>query len=180
MANNFTQAIDQSCDLFDDVVKPALYDHLDGTFYAVENTQNYVLDKLDMNAGIDYLYFDGCGMYGVANRIQVSDVNWGTFTIRKNRKSGKRTEYAKRVEAIDKGYLYPQLTIQSYVDNDNNLLASAIAWTVDILKMIELGLCKTQITGYDQIGRASFYAVSWDDMIAQNMDVKIIDGDNLC
>jgi hypothetical protein len=49
-------------------------------------------------------------------------VQWGnarnTFTIRYKRASGAKTEYQKRSEAIlnNKGYLYPYLTIQAYLD----------------------------------------------------------------
>jgi hypothetical protein len=48
------------------------------------------------------------------SRIQTG-VNYKTFTIRNKRKSGARTEYEKRKIAIEKGYLYPYLTVQAYV-----------------------------------------------------------------
>ena len=62
---------------------------------------------------------------------------WDTFTVRFKRKSGAKTEYQKRAEAIlnNRGYLYPYLTIQAYLNkrgDATSLLSCGVVKTKDL------------------------------------------------
>src|SRR5437867_9722686 len=84
---------------------------------------------LDLYAGFDGLLFYPNGACGIASRIQTRyDINgklsskgrypYNTFTVRSSRDNGSKTELEKRREAIqsDGKYLYPHITIQSYLE----------------------------------------------------------------
>lgn len=128
-------------------------------------TVEELADNLDKLAGIDVFHIDKLrGMRGIASRIQPSNKNWHTFTIRHKRQSGARTEYEKRKYAIENNYLYPYLTLQAYTTKDNILIAYALARTRDIIEMIDKGYYKTNETGKYQCGQASFFVVDWYEM----------------
>ncbi len=77
--------------------------------------------QLDMLSGIDaWQIVDGVGIRGISSRIQwvKPGRGWPTFTIRKSRSSGAKTEWAKRVEAKqnpDNGFIKPGLIVHAYV-----------------------------------------------------------------
>ena len=90
----------------------------------------------DRFAGIDAVSIDQRGMRGIALRVQYN-VNWGTFTVRLKRANHYQTEFEKRVEAIQKGYLYPYLTMQVYYDdNAKNIMSGAICRTEDLYEYL--------------------------------------------
>lgn len=164
----------ESSKRFVNVVQPKLKDVLKGEFNIVEGVTIEEMAKiLDTLAGIDVWHIDSLrGIRGIASRIQPSNKNWHTFTIRHKRKSGAMTEYQKRKYAIENNYLYPYLTLQAYTTKDDKLIAYAMARTKDIFEMIDKGHYKTNNTGDDQIGQASFFIVDWYDM--RNKEYKII------
>lgn len=143
-----------------------------GEFEIVEGvTKDKMSRLLDTLAGIDLWHINTKhGIRGVANRVQYS-TNYKTFTIRKSRESGARTEYEKRAFAIEHELLYPVLTLQGYLEKSGEVLGFAIAKTVDIINMIKDGNCTIRKTGSDQIGQASFYVVNWQQM--KNLNYKI-------
>jgi hypothetical protein len=100
---------------------------------------------LDVMAGIDaWQVVPKLGvMRGIASRVQwgskSSRFPYNTFTIRYNRPSGHTTEFAKRLQAIeaaDKGWLYPHLTIQAYLDGDT-VLSVGVVRTADLFAFAE-------------------------------------------
>lgn len=168
MANTFKTDLSESTIDFKNIVMPILRDLLNGgEFDVVEGIAiDELAKKLDLYAGIDVFYTSpNFGMMGIASRIQKDGNNWRTFTIRKSRDSGTRTEYEKRVYARKHDYLNPHLTMQAYLDRDRTTcLGLAVTRTNYILDCIAMGFYKENKTGWDKYGQASFYVVRWDDM----------------
>ena len=75
--------------------------------------------------------------------------------------------------AIEKGYLYPYLTIQAYISENNELLSYAIAKTEDIINAIDNGLCYKNHTSKNQIGQAESFVVKWYDMKKAGYEIII-------
>ena len=114
---------------------------------------------------------------GIASRIQARPRGdsgafpYNTFTVRKSRDSGTRTEYVKRREAIadNEGYLYPHFTIQAYVEKwvEGPLLSLGIARTSDIIYKIEawqIDGCPVRDDIYvrgNKDGQSDFYVLEW-------------------
>lgn len=103
-------------------------------------TTNLVRD-FDTLAGIDAWHMhDAVGaMRSIASRVQWGR-NWRTFTIRVSRPTGGKTEFAKRLFALDnpdQGWLFPVLTIQAYVAEpagQGRLLGAAIVRTRELFE----------------------------------------------
>lgn len=107
-------------------------------------------EDLDALAGIDAWHIvDGKGMRGIASRVQGDDridtLNnpaYRSFTVRKERTSGSKTEWVKRREQLglsggDKsGYISPHLTVQSYVDT-SGLMAAYMVRTRDLYQFAQ-------------------------------------------
>jgi len=90
---------------------------------STEGSDILICKWLDQYSGIDLIGKKNDNLMTIASRIQW-DKNYKTFTIRYKRTSGAKTEYDKRIEAIEKGYLYPGWTLQAYMKGifDNNEL----------------------------------------------------------
>lgn len=74
---------------------------------------------LDVMSGIDaWQVVDGLGIRGIASRVQWGDTDWATFTVRKTRTSGARTEWDKIEQAArlaERGFIRCHLVVQAYV-----------------------------------------------------------------
>jgi hypothetical protein len=143
--NDWRRDLGASSQAFVNFAWPAVKDLCGGgTLELVESTTAEGFQKqLDVLAGIDsWQLLDGRGyMRGIASRMQQSDNNWKTFTIRKSRSSGARTELEKRLEQIaraEEGALYPYLTVQGYVRHWTNgpLIGAAVVRTADLYKFV--------------------------------------------
>lgn len=94
-----------------------------------DSTAEGLTRSFDVLAGIDAWHLnDELGfMRGVASRVQWGSA-WNTFTIRMSRDSGTKTEFEKRLDAIEqhdiRGDLYPVLTVQAYLDRQGGSLLS--------------------------------------------------------
>lgn len=132
--------------VFVDIVWPAITDIVGGgRLKPVEgNAEKGLEQDLDMLAGIDgFQMLDKQGvMRSIATRVQWIPPQrsaYRTFTIRKSRPNGAKTEREKRLDAIehrDLGCLYPHLTIQAYVRKSTEELLS-----VGIIRTIDLFAC---------------------------------------
>jgi len=173
---DFKKSLSRSMQQFEDVLQCELSGILKGDLKVVEGiTIEEMAKLLDTLAGIDVWYINKLnGMRGIASRIQTGP-NYRTFTIRNKRRSGAKTEYEKRKIAIEKGYLYPYLTVQAYVSDNDRLLSFAIAKTEDIIDAIDNGLCYKNHTGSEQIGQAEFYVVKWTVMKNSGYEIIIMD-----
>lgn len=171
---DFKGAISRSSEQFKGCLESELKGVLKGEFVIAEGvtTDNFA-KQLDILAGIDIWHIDQLrGMRGVALRIQTGYKNWHTFTVRGKRDSGVKTEYQKRLEAIENNYLYPYLTVQAYVTPKTELIACAIVKTIDLIAMVSSGNCELRKTGKGQIGQAEFYVVDWYAM--KNYGYKVV------
>jgi hypothetical protein len=150
----------------------------EGRLEIVESsTAKGLLHDFDTLAGIDawQLLDDHGYMRGIASRVQVGAA-WGTFTVRKSRSSGARTEFEKRVEAIRKqreGALYPALTIHAYVRDYRNgpLLSAAMVYTADLYKYLEIAISEGR-ANTRKASNAEFYWVSWQDLDASGVQIR--------
>jgi hypothetical protein len=122
--------------------------------------------ELDQEAGIDAWTLDTeRGMRGIASRVQWN-INYRTFTIRKERESGAKTEFEKRLYAIRNDWLYPFYTVQAYIsiaENKRELLSVAWCKTKDLIEYIEEGALGEDyyIKTVDNNGKADFFVVPW-------------------
>lgn len=121
------EAIKRSSHTFQHVVWPAISDIFGGAqIIPVETvTDSEMTRMLDVYAGVDMWMVLGDLMYPVASRVQYGPTAWDTFTVRYSLASGNRTEYQKRRESIDRGSLYPRITMQAYVHDDRLL---SVGW----------------------------------------------------
>jgi len=106
----------------------------------IETSDNEVLQMFDRFSGIDAIQVTrDHAIRGVAIRVQWGRA-WNTFTIRYRLSSGAKTEYAKRVDAIENEKLYPHLTVQVYLSNDSSrILSAAIIQTRELYRQIREG-----------------------------------------
>ena len=153
-----------------------------GEIMPVEGDDNEVCKMLDMTCGTDYfhVYADRGLVWGVASRVQEYDPDkdfcnkgpFNTFTIRKERASGARTELDKRRYAIKKGGVYPFLTMQAYINIKTGKIESlAVVKTTDLMEYIDKGSAEERHTGKDQHGQAAFLFVPWDALIKDGYNV---------
>lgn len=162
------EAIRKSADDFNRLVKPIASIYLRSTFKTIEGvTDDEVTMALDRLSGIDAWCFHKHGIRGVGSRMQRTHKYFRTFTIRKSIASGNETEYDKRKRAIEKGWLYPVLTVHSYATIDGSRLRGfAFAKTKDIIEAIDKGLGNPDVgrTGAGLCGQATFEIIPWDTM----------------
>lgn len=132
---------------FSNIVEPAICDWFDGEVINVENvTESEIAEALDVNAGIDY-WRVGDLMSGIGSRVQWLDETrfasepYDTFTVRCETEYGvQRSEYEKRLEAIEDGGLYPRQTVQAYLDTRHGeLLSVGAVSTEELIKHIKNG-----------------------------------------
>lgn len=173
MSSTFAQALHKSTDRFSRLIEPDLREVMGGEFMAVEGDNHPLAKALDMYSGIDIIHISDKGIKGIGSRIQTSDKCWETFTFRKARESGADTEYKKRKHSIENGFIYPELTLQAYVNNNDELLGYAVVKTQDLLKLIDDGHHHIQHTGFNQKGQASFYVVKWDNFRQNDLPIFI-------
>ena len=176
MVGSFEQNQLWAKQLFLEHVAPHLLSHLPGTIHVIEGDPHPICRLLDRSGGIDYLHESPHGLLrGIANRVQRGNRNWATFTVRKERMSGAHTEYEKRTAAIAVNALSPFFTVHSYFDTQDQLLGYAIARTEQIFEAIHQGLFGQRQTGGQQIGQATFFHVSWRDLLANGTPIIIYD-----
>ena len=176
MIGNFEQNQLWANRLFMSKVTPHLLSHLPGKIHVLEGDPHPLCRLLDITGGIDYLHESPHGLLrGIASRVQSGSRNWATFTIRKERSSGARTEYEKRCAAIAANALYPFFTVQSYFDTQGQLLGYAIVRTDQLFKVIQQGQYSENQTGDRQIGQATFLYVLWRDLIKGKTPIIMYD-----
>jgi hypothetical protein len=170
MSDSWKDDLKDSVKDFRDQVAPVIEDWTDGRNVSVEAvTDDEMAEELDQTAGVDSWNVKHDDIVrGVASRVQYLnrlpfDSPPDTFTVRKERPSGAKTEFEKRLYAIRKGGLYPHWTTQAYVDEPRGeLLSVGRVRTKDLIEHIEDG--SEDNDDYYVVnppGEASFYAVSW-------------------
>lgn len=128
MRVDVAKALTESAQDFLDVVWPVVREEPEfagGELIQVEGTHTEAMRRhLDILGGIDawLIQRPENRMAGIAVRIQWrsrSGKDYKTFTIRRRLRSGRPTEYHKRVTAIFGcgDYLFPMWTVQAYLDD---------------------------------------------------------------
>lgn len=156
---------------FTRVVWPVIKEHCGGgTFVPVESASTSGFDSnLDIQAGIDaWQVHQELGIRGIASRVQWGDKAWNTFTVRKSRASGVKTEYEKRLAAItgSGGWLYPHLTVQAYVSKrggTGRLLSVGVIETAELFTYLENAPERV-----NKDGQSSFAYYEWQWIVAKN------------
>lgn len=120
--------------------KAELLSHIKGDLRDVEMDNSPIAKMFDAYCGVDSFQIIDNQVRGVAIRVQWK-VNYKTFTIRYKRANSTKTEYEKRAEAIlgDRGFIYPYLTIQAYLDkrgDAQSVLSCCIVKTYDLYHYI--------------------------------------------
>jgi hypothetical protein len=154
---------------FGRVVAPVIERWCDASSVSVEAvTDNEMADELDQTAGVDsWNVKTGDIIRGVASRVQyVSSIPFDsppdTFTVRKERPSGAKTEYDKRLDAIQNDGLYPHWQTQAYLDQPGgDLLSLARIKTKALIRHIKNGDDGDDYYVMDPEGEASFFCVKW-------------------
>lgn len=160
---NWVDRLNNSNKAFLEIILPKIKKYVgDGIYKPVEIIQDDIAKDLDTLCGIDIWHvIDGVGCRGIASRIQFTEKNWGTFTVRKSRASGHITEYDKRILAIKTGqFIYPYFTCQAYIYN-NRFIGGSLAKTIDIFTAIEQYKFTTRINPMD---KTEFIAIKFLDV----------------
>jgi hypothetical protein len=167
---------------FVQVVAPVLQKWSECENVSVEQvTEERIAEELDQTAGVDSWNIKHDDIIrGVASRVQyVSDMYWtnsppDTFTIRKSRPTGSKTEFKKRLEAIRKGGLFPYWTTQAYLDEPGGeLLSLARVRTEDLIRYINDGDADAgDYYTKSPKGEASFFVVDWWRLKDDGIGVK--------
>jgi hypothetical protein len=170
MSKQWQEDRDQSATDFRKQVAPVLEDWANSRSVSVEAvTDNEMAEELDQTAGVDSWNIKHDEIIrGVASRVQYLDdlpfdTPPDTFTVRKERQSGAKTEFEKRLNAIRKGALYPHWTTQAYLDEPGGeLLSVARIRTKDLIEHINKGSKNNNDYRVKEPQyQASFFAVSW-------------------
>lgn len=175
----------KSAYLFYNLVKPKLEELLKSEIniieeYEEDNSSMFRVSKeLDMYSGVDGWRFDKVNQRHqyIASRIQNTKNGfrpYDTFSIRASRQNSK-TEYEKRIYAIENDWLYPQLTIQTYLnENESEILSLGIVYTRELFLYakdnFELLMSKA-IKNKDN--SSSFITISFTEL-QNNLDSKKI------
>lgn len=126
-----------SAKAFQEIVWPQYQPILGGEIRHVESVSAQGFEKdLDTLAGIDawQIHRESGQIYGVGSRVQPvtrgippGALPYNTFTIRLERHNGYETEYSKRLHAIERGALYPAITIHGYYCASQRTLLSSMS-----------------------------------------------------
>jgi hypothetical protein len=149
-----------------------------GEIIPVEAVTQEVFSKhLDTLAGVDaWLIRAAFGITAIASRVQFvrGSRPFNTFTIRAWRSSGLDTELQKRLRSLnepDRGYLYPHVTIQAYLQSGTNeFLSVAAILTRDLFAHVDKYRDKTN---GDQ--RSGFKVACWRQLRELDTRIRVMD-----
>ena len=184
MSTDIEKSIKQSSLAFEKYVWPMIKESIGGgEIMAVEGVyDNDMAKKLDTISGIDIwqIVDNQKGIRGIANRIQPTGRSWDTFTVRRSLKSGNETEYHKRIRALmhpELGYLYPQITIQAYMNKGYNppILSAGLIRTKDLFDALIQNITSCEVKTVE--GGNTMFVVKWGDLINLGYNVKIFRGE---
>lgn len=138
MYNHWRKDLEASIKALDSIKNTLLPRLISGKIHSIEKADDHILLLLDTKSGIDYIRENETGLQGIASRVQWGSKAWNTFTIRSERHTGAKTEFAKRVEAIRDGYFYPAFTLQAYFTDreTNGFLSVGIIKTINLYNFI--------------------------------------------
>jgi hypothetical protein len=175
--DKFPEALSKSAKDFIQIVYPQIQNWFKKgklvEVQAVTNSEMSIL--LDQLAGIDAWYIEtNKGIRGLASRVQYEG-NYQTFTVRKERETGARTEFEKLKYAINNNCVYPYWFCQAYLKY-GQIQSVALCKTVDLINYIEQGKEWKDyvILTASKFGRSTFFAVSWQKFAEKGYFIKTI------
>jgi hypothetical protein len=147
------------------------------------NATTALVHDFDTLAGIDAWHMlDAKGvMRGIASRVQWGK-NWRTFTIRVSRPTGGKTEFAKRLFAIDnpdQGWLFPVLTVQAYVAEPAGQGRLLGAGVIKTRELFEFARTHPRPLRYAGNGGEGFMHYRWAELRQAGYRVGEAEGDQL-
>lgn len=135
--------------------------------FSAEDSNHPALKAFDIYSGVDLVIKKKGHLFGIASRMQTGRYN--TFTIRKERHTGVKTELEKRKEAIKIGAIYPKWTMQGYYEKPNTITSLGICKTVDLYEFIDKYPDLVQRRYSDN----AFLVVKWSAMKAKGYKLKV-------
>ena len=156
MRHEVARDLSESAKAFQFCIWPELSSFFGGEAVHVESVSANGFDKqLDTLAGIDaWNVHPARGhIFGLASRAQpcpYPSLPANTFTIRMKRHSGSLTEYAKRIDAINVGALYPTWTVHGYYSKKGDSYTLLTAMACKTLALYKL--CQTLVESEDHKG----------------------------
>lgn len=138
-----------------------------------ESLNDEEFKRLDREHCIDgyFVTADGTTEY-FASRIQRGF--YPTFTVRKDRDTGNVAEFSKLCGLLERGKLYPQKFIQTYI-NDSSSSVTAVVETKKLIDFIKKKNPPVRHTRSEQIGQADFYVCDWTALKNFGADVLIFE-----
>ena len=145
---------------FEKFTAPALKAAFDAKkIYSTEQHDNALETVLDTMSAVDGLFIGGDGWtYAFASRLQFA-VNYKTFTIRRTRPSGMKTEFEK-LSASPPLAMKPAFHVQAYITEDETRAVVAIVETWRLIKYV--GEHQEQWRATDD--GESFYFAPWREL----------------
>ena len=130
----YKQDADKSIRGFEKFVKPVLQARFGAKkILPTERHENELETEIDRNAGIDGVIVDSDGWtFGYSSRVQFG-TNYVSFSIRRSRPSGAKTEFDK---LNNPQQIKPSYHVQTFVKDDEKSAAVAIVETTDLLRYI--------------------------------------------
>lgn len=171
--------IKESARCLSDIVWPEICEMCGGgKLISVESvTASPFAKKLDTLAGIDaWQVSNEMMLRGIASRVQYEPDVYPTFTIRASLPSGYNTELQKRLKAIEelqRGWLFPTLTIQAYLSEDHTrFIQAAIVKTKELILEAEKKFKRGMDIRLAPDGR-EFVVVWWRELQDAGIRVEI-------
>lgn len=140
--------------------------------FSAEDSDHPALKAFDIYSGVDLVIKKKGHLFGIASRMQIGRYN--TFTIRKERYTGAKTELEKRKEAIKIGAIYPKWTMQGYYSKPHKINSIGICKTVDLFEFVDNYPHLLETKASDNY----FLTVKWSDMKLNGFNVKIYKASN--
>ncbi len=153
-----------STENFKTLIWPELNKVLQGKLDSIEGSERDQDLDIDRQSGVDYWWVEkDAGRTPISSRVQVDDGRKGfpynTFTVRRSRVTGTRTEYQKLIEARENRRLYPSIAIQGYITQkqEGELVSFGVAYTDKILDYIA-----GNPTSINKTSNADFYVIPFN------------------
>ena len=128
----FKQDAARSIRAFQKFVAPALRRFGARKILPTEYHQDGLARTLDLIAGVDGLIVDRDNLvFGYASRVQFDGKNYESFTIRRSRPNGTKTEFEKLTNPMT---IKPAYHVQTFVDENESRAVVAIAETWRLIK----------------------------------------------
>lgn len=156
----FNQDAERSCCAFDKYVTPVLRYALNAAkILPTERHNSELAAILDRDAGIDGIIINADDWtFGYSSRIQFG-TNYESFSIRRSRPSGAKTEYDKLLNPLQ---TKPSYHVQTFVLKDEQAVIGVVE-TVELVRYISEHLNQWRKTSDGE----TFYYVPFDEVAAK-------------